>query len=207
MRDKKGFYTRNGKKYISVTTALSIINKPALNNWGAAVGKDRAEEISKAGRDFGKQFHSLCELIDKGEGWSIKLDTLPGAMRELVVQFRDWFYGNVEEVILTEQEVYSDKFLYAGRLDRVYKMKGQKGLNILDVKTGNFLDKTDHWQLAAYKHALKEDKGLDTMNRIILHFNKKDIRFTPLYLPRENDDKDFNGFLCALQTWQRYNKD
>ena len=203
----KGFYIRDGKEYISVTTALSIINKPALNNWRATVGIERAEEISKAGREFGKEFHFYCEMIDKGEGWDIKVEDLTSPMRDLVDQFRAWFYANVEEVILTEQEVYSDKFLYAGRLDRVYRMKGQKGINILDVKTAAYLDKTDYWQLAAYKYALEEDRKIKTVNRIILHADKKAVKFSPIYLPRENDDKDFNGFLAAMQTWYRYNKD
>lgn len=199
-------YERNGVRYLSVTTALKIINKPALNEWRVNMGKEASEKIAEAGREFGKEFHRYCEMIDKGEGWDIDVKKLGSPMKEFVEKFRDWFYANVEEVLATEKEVYSEKYLYAGRFDRLYKIKGVKKPVICDVKTGNFTDKLDSWQLAAYKGACIEDLQIQVGDRMLLYFNKKKISFDPIWLPPENYDGDFNSFILAVQLWYRYNK-
>lgn len=203
-RKSKNFYSRDGKKYAKITSVLSIINKPQLNKWRGDIGNEKADQIMHEAAQFGREFHSFCEMIDRGEGWDIPLDKINEPMRSMVEKYRAWFYENVKSVILTEEEIYSDKYLFAGRLDTVYEIKGIKGPVLVDRKTGKFLDYTASMQMAAYKHGLNEDKRIDASNRMLIQITRLGV-FEVKILPNDEYLRDFQNFLYAKELYLAFN--
>ena len=146
--DKIRFYERNGKQYPSVTSVLGWdidwrISEDELMQYGAR----------------GTIVHKIIELYLKEKKWYDPID-IPELEDEVNIlmsgskklTWKSCSYIKAMENIIedielidTEQAVYNDELLYAGRLDCLCKYKGK--LTVLDFKTGTT---TDMRQLAAY---------------------------------------------------------
>jgi len=199
MKEKhQTFYERDGKNYVSVTSVFRVINNEQLNEWKLTVGKQRAEEISARGMKVGKDFHEYVDKINKGDGFTIDTSKMIDPIKSMVERYRLWFYENVKEVILSEQRVYSNKHLYCGRIDNIYLLKDEKVPVICDIKTANWIGKTESWQLSAYKEAVEEDLNIKTKTRIILNV-KKDGTFNEIRLSEKQHERDFHCFLYAKE--------
>ena len=142
------FYERNGKQYPSVTSVLGWdidwrISEDELMQYGAR----------------GTIVHKIIELYLKEKKWYDPIDVpeledevniLMSGSKKLTWKSCSYIKAMENiiediELIDTEQAVYNDELLYAGRLDCLCKYKGK--LTVLDFKTGTT---TDMRQLAAY---------------------------------------------------------
>jgi hypothetical protein len=211
--DKRGgFYWDGGEPYISVTQVLKVIDKPALRHW---VGREvflamvknptmsEQEALSapyaktRAGAERGSAVHSIVEAW---ETTGKVIETVPEPYKPYADAFYKWTQDN--DLVLQEHEktVLSKTHRYAGTLDLIVK-KHKDGLWIIDVKTGKDIYKEAHIQLSAYKHALKEDYGMDIERTGVLLLQE-----TGNYKFEETADV-FPVFLSCLEIWKFLNKE
>lgn len=185
-------YVVEGRILPSVTTILSIIGNPHLERWRGEIGNEAADRISKMASDFGTDVHDLTSLADQGT-----MVDPPPDMKSLVSQWNDWVGGNVAEFLMVEGVVYSLKWGYAGRLDRVARMVGG-GISILDIKTGR-LKKEIGLQLMAYQMAWEEMTNENVDGRVAICLDRKTKK---LGAKPYTDPKDRDAFLWALGLWR-----
>lgn len=175
---QKHRYTYQNEVVPSVTTILSVINKPALVSWAANTAVASVAEAIKPGRSYdeielqkifenAKKAHTR-EKVDAGNiGTFIhewiekyihnerpKMPVNPD-LRESIEQFLDWKQENRVEFILSEQVVFSKKYNYIGTLDFVCTMNGK--LYIGDTKTSNAIHPEYLLQVSAYRQAREEE--------------------------------------------------
>lgn len=197
----------DGIKYYSVTTVLGIIRKPFLERWRGDIGNKAADEKSQKSMAFGTMIHDYCETINKGQGHSLILEDIDDIMaRGMIAWYKDWFFENVEEVLYTEETLYSKKFQYKGKLDFIAKLKGFTGPSVIDIKTGDYMEKDYFYQLSAYKVAAKEYLNVDVRDRIVIQFKKKTAEYRMIPLDSSTHESDFAGFLLAKELYKNYNE-
>ena len=147
---KERFYLVGENKYLSVTTILSILSVPWLKVWEARVGKSAANRIGKRAANYGSVIHGYCDKVVNGKKPKIKKK-----YKKDMDAFKEWVNENVEEVVSSEEAVWSDVYLVAGRYDFLGRLKDRPGLTIVDWKTGRI--KKEHFlQLAAYRFLASE---------------------------------------------------
>ncbi len=207
----------------SVTTALSVINKPALVPWarntalesvrqalesreGSQVAisrewidtiiteaKARPELVRTEAADFGTQAHVLIDQLIQGLGPDI-----PPQFAPVVASFNAWRLGAGLEIRLTETMVFSDTHHYAGAMDALATREG--ALVALDWKTSNAVYPEYALQVAAYAKALEEMTGQPVTEAWAVRFGKT----APEFEARRVMDLEgcFQAFLAALHLWR-----
>src|SRR6266699_330759 len=173
------FYTWGNERFPSVTTVLSVINKPALKKWAArSVAEYAVKEqdvwtrlSDKAAIDLlkGEPFRYSDERSDLGTAIHeavehyIKKQPLPEYpkdiapyMRQFEIFLKEWR----PRFEMSEASVYKRRFNYAGTLDMLLWIDSE--LILLDVKSGSIpnpmFNKANFWpeaglQLNAYARA------------------------------------------------------
>jgi len=206
MRNHEDFKIRDGIRFDSVTTSLGIIRKPSLEEWRGNVGNKMADETLKTAGIFGDEIHEYVNMINNGNGYEIDIKKLEPRKAFLVSWFKDWFFENVQEVIYSEKEVFSEKHRYFGHLDSIYLLKNKKKPDIIDIKTGSILDKSVRWQTSAYLEAAKEDLDINIDNRIIIWLPRKNKKCQAIYLDKSTHEIDFLGFIHAKESYKIWNQ-
>jgi len=166
---RNGLYYINfeGKEYIlpSVTAVTSeTMPKPGLMYWAAktaaraalhdpTLGENEAARIvsqaKSEGADRGSVVHDFIEAVDNGA--TPNFDGLPENVKPYVNAFMSFRKDLEPKLVLNECRIVNFTLGYAGRLDRVYEIKG---VNVLaDFKTSKDYYPEMGLQLAAYKHA------------------------------------------------------
>lgn len=148
------FYrTPDGNIYPSVTTVLTSIPNPALEEWKLSIGEEKAAEVSKKASEAGTLLHSYCESY-LTNGTKPKLD-----------MFQKFSYSGLGvhldkiKPIAVESMMYSDKLRVAGTIDCLGYYDGVP--HIIDFKSTS-RDKYDgefdtYWlQTAAYSMMVYE---------------------------------------------------
>src|ERR1700723_432249 len=211
------------KKYpaISVTTALEIIDKPALKFWavnqaievirpaispGVEHAESYLEEVYAQARKAHRQTKSTAAergtLVHAALTGSSS-DELVGAddsVKRKLEQAQAWLKEKNVSFIHTELPVYSRRFRYSGRLDGIARL--DEVLSLLDWKTGKGVYPEFRLQMAAYIHAYEEEHPQEEIQQYIcLHLQEDKV--VPHLYPRASLRKDFNGFLAALRLHQR----
>lgn len=174
------FYERNGEYYPSVTYILSFIPKGSFFiDWIREKGDDSERIVREAG-ERGKQVHGAIESLLRGEelNW-IKSD---GSARyslevwQMLLRFREFWTIHQPKLIGSEIHVFSDKYKFAGTIDLIVEMFGEKW--ILDIKTSNQIVSAYNYQLAAYNIGFNEIFDTPATRRGILwlksHTRKED---------------------------------
>lgn len=193
------------KKYVSVTTPLGIISIPWLKVWEARVGKTMCRKVGARASSYGTKVHALCDDICLGK--EIKPTK---KYKKDMAAFKVWFDENVEEVVATEQALWSDEVMVAGRVDFIGRIKGRPGLTIVDWKTGR-LKKEHFLQLAAYAKLAKERGTEGIEGRLVVrikegkcttHQPKGGRNKTPV--PDENLDRDWEIYKNLLNVYRWY---
>jgi len=165
------YYERNGKRFDSVTSALSAgVPKPALVSWAAREAAiyavDNAETLAVLGRDAaiaaaksapwsvrdraaqrGSDLHAYAEAaaIDK---------PMPEPSEELaplVAAVQQWVSDYGVTYVMAEGTVAHDGLGYAGTLDAVVNIDDE--LVLVDIKTGRAVYPETALQLCAYRRA------------------------------------------------------
>ena len=102
-----------------------------------------------AGGDRGALIHDFAEASDNGN--TPDIGTVPGAIRGFAQAFLKFQKDIAPKLIMNEQRVANFTHGYAGRLDRIYDIKGE--LWLVDYKTSKDYYPEMGLQLAAYKNA------------------------------------------------------
>jgi hypothetical protein len=213
--DSRFYSTEDGGYVPSVTTILEAYPKgAAYYNWLKENGKDADEIRDEAGRR-GSVVHKLTEDYDQGKevnlinaSGSIDYKLNEWAMFERYVEFRRRFDLKIEAI---ELNIISDKLGFAGTIDRVCYLNGEKYL--IDIKTSNAIYPSYWLQLAAYR-ALLLEIGVEIDKVGILWLNAKtrtegkkdDVQGVGWQLVSKSlSADDFALFLATYKLWHAEN--
>lgn len=196
------YYEVDGERYVSVTSVLEVIRKPALERWRGKHGNAEADRLSTEATDLGTRLHALLEGVNRGQHSIASSDPLwpmVGAYLE--------FGLRIERVLAVEQRVVCRCHRYAGTADAVLQLRGHDAPVLVDYKTSRAAWPEYGFQLAAYRHALRCDLGIETdSRRLVLRFDKE----RPGVLEEhwyDDDRRDFRAFLAASIVWYTLNPD
>jgi hypothetical protein len=179
---------------ISVTSALKVLDKPALVPWAERCGVEGALELERAGQlngvsikdatgamrsyglgaeakrdtgaDRGTAIHEALRLYCS-EGTIPNVGDFPEEVRGYVAALCKWLVKASPEPVLTEQVVGSPTHGYAGRLDLLAIVDGRRTLCDLKTNPGGRVYPEAHLQTAAYMLAL-EECGVEPAERAII---------------------------------------
>lgn len=154
-------YKRNDSYYPSVTSILQFMPKNKFfETWLKDVGHNADIIMRKAGEE-GTQVHNAVEKLLLGEeiNWMDNYGNATYSLLvwEMILKFVEFWQTVKPKLLFTEQLVFSDTYKYAGTLDLIVDIDGEKWL--IDLKTSNNLYKSYDLQVAAYAHAFTELTG------------------------------------------------
>lgn len=179
-------YTVGGRVVPSVTQVLG----PLVD-----LSKIPRETLEIA-RQKGTAIHKMAELDARGD---LDEDTLPEWMRPVLEQWRKFRADTRFEIIESEQQVYHQKYGYAGTFDLLGSMHGSKILSLIDIKRSFLSGPVIGFQLAAYAAARrKEMDDHHPFHRYALRLNENQ----PYKLELYDDANDFQSFLTCLSFWK-----
>lgn len=195
------YYQIGDKQYVSVTTALSIIRKPFLERWRGELGNEEADRIRDEAGELGSVVHDMCQSLDAGTAFIGSANDTAWA---IIQAYQQWTKAMVKEWIKIEEVVSCDHYWYAGRVDRVAILKGDRNKpTVIDLKTSGYIGKEMGLQLAAYQHCL-EDIGIKPKRRIIVQLDKE-VPGNPVKVHEFPDyATDFRMFLYALELFRHF---
>lgn len=167
-------YQWDGVSYVSVTTVLNTLAKPALPGWAAksvaefvtanfpAVagliedGQPKAAiDLMKgapwrqrdAAADLGTHVHTLCDaLLGEVEGQVV----MDASVAEQMSNFVTWMDVFRPTILEHEVTVFNQSYNYAGTLDLLVEIDGQTW--VVDLKTGKGIYPEMALQVCAYAH-------------------------------------------------------
>jgi len=224
------WYPRNDKFYVSITHVLgaSFPKGAQYEQWLKDLGAN-AKFVAERAAESGNKVHHGMELLGSGikAEWDDK--KLDEAEWKGLIAGHDFLETFVESIESSEGKVYNDKEEYAGRIDLVAIISGERWL--LDYKFSNGVYDSHYLQLAAYRRAwdlMYPDKLIDNMGVVWLRARTrgrdKSEKVTQgkgwqLLDPKNNStykelskyyDKDvyellYDQFLRTLGTWRFLN--
>lgn len=175
----KHTYTVGEEIFSGVTTALSIINKPALIYWavnktleymkdnippGTALDELQIQKLlreaknarfahSDGAKEAGTFIHNWIEDYINGEKPDLPTNE---SLKRSVLGFVEWWDSLTnKEVIHVERPLVSLKYKFAGTPDLIAKIDGK--LTIVDWKTGSGIYPEHFVQMGAYAIAYEEE--------------------------------------------------
>ena len=167
--DGKRFYvTPDGNAYPSITTILSLQDKPGLKKWRENVGEKEAKRISQESMRIGTAVHQMCEIYLNN--LVVKLDKSEKIIRDTFNRMR-FLLGNIDNIVGTEIALYSDLLRVAGTTDCIAEYNGVP--SVIDFKTSR-KPKKEEWiddyymQTFAYKLMFEEMTGVEIKQVVIL---------------------------------------
>lgn len=205
-------YTIDGNEYVSVTTVLNCASKPFLYAWYGKVGNAEAKRISNESKDIGSRSHTEFEnIIRYGVKWQTNFLLEPEL--EFPVNNFKRFLSNLDSYkdVFGERVVYSDKYGYAGTLDRLAFIDGK--LTLVDWKTSNSMNDEYIIQTMAYYVALTEMAERGTINlpgkierlAVVRLDKKNEYDHSKDFISVKPNKQAFKAFLGLLQYYK--NKD
>jgi len=154
------YYFLDGQYLPGVTT---ILQEASPTPYGLKVfwqnnTKEEADAIFESAGDFGSRMHEAFELLLQGEELDL-LNVYPTAKeKRTLLTFQDWFTCFKPTEFQPEQALASKKYQYAGTLDFVGMINGERWL--IDFKTSNAIHMSHQLQVLAYKQAYEESYGI-----------------------------------------------
>jgi len=193
----------DGREIVGVTTALSVMNKPALLTWAWKLGTQNIDyrKVRDMAADAGTLAHFLCECHLKNQEPDAS-DFSPNDLAKAenaYIKFVSWWDSNGFELVASEAQLVSVKHEYGGTLDIVVKDK-EGILHLIDLKTSKAVYDEYYFQCAAYRELWNENKpdqqitGATYIVRIGKEADPDDFE-TP---SRQNLDNEFQVFLNCL---------
>lgn len=205
-------YTWNDEVFVSVTTVLNCLNKPALPRWAAgSVAQFVASEFPVVADLIGRGQKSAAIDLMKGSPWrqrdkaadvgtavhkvveAVANGALPvvteeeEAHLEHFVRFMEAFKP---EILVSEGTIFNRKYNYAGTLDLILKFDGLTWL--VDVKSGKGVYPEYAMQVAAYSRGefIGMPDGTEELMPIIdkgavLHLRPNGYHFVPVNIGKE----------------------
>ncbi len=143
----------------------------------------------------GTRVHAACAAILEGL-WAPPPEP---EWAGYVESFRAWL-PVVAEVVLVEAELVDEAIGYCGHPDLICRLRGDRGLTVVDLKTPAVKSKLWAAQLAAYKR-LAEANGhapIDRVGTLRLKANGS----PPIFDEFQHSERDFAAFLSALNAYR-----
>lgn len=195
-------YTNSaGDEVPSVTTILSILNKPALVKWANIMGFKRrnTDEILQRSADLGTLVHECIEAFLQKEKYNYPdgKDELKADFLERMDGFLSWYKKNEVEAMLQEVELVTDT--YGGTCDFYGKLNGKHV--VLDFKTSSNVYGSMFLQLAGYIIRL-EEMDMEVEGAGILHISKKGTNLH--YFPREKMEPYITVFRALVDLFHKW---
>lgn len=159
----------------SVTTILSVLNKPALVKWANNLGLQGIDssKYTDSMAVIGTIAHYLVECILMGQKPDLQ-EYAPADVKKAeiaVAKFLEWKRSVVIIPKLIEAKMVSSKYGYGGQIDLYGEVDGKNTL--VDFKTCKAIYPEMMFQLAAYKQLLVEN-GYEVDNAIILRIGRNE---------------------------------
>lgn len=128
---KRMYVTPEGKRYPSVTTALSVRSREAIQKWRARVGEEEANRVSAFAASRGTRVHTMVErYLDNRDDYLEKSNHLTKLNFETM---RPTLDERVGKIVMQEVPLYSNHLGLAGRVDCIGEFDGR--LSVIDFKT------------------------------------------------------------------------
>jgi len=167
--DGKRFYvTPDGNSYPSITTVLSLQDKPGIDKWREKVGEKEAKRISQDSMRIGTAVHQMAEFYLSN--YIIKLKDEDKKIVDTFNRLR-FLLGNINNIVGNEIALYSDLLRVAGTADCIAEYNGVP--SVIDFKTSR-KPKKEEWiddyymQTFAYKLMFEEMTGIEIQQIVIL---------------------------------------
>ena len=175
------YKTKSGELVPSVTTILSLLNKPALVKWANNLGLQGIDVTKYVDilADAGSLAHDMILDYFRGiitDTSECSQDVIKKA-ENAFLSFLEWAKQRKLEPVLVEHEMVSETKKYGGKCDWYGYEDGIKTL--LDFKTGSGIYEEHAIQLAAYKTLVEYDFAVPY----------KVERAMILRIPRTEDEK------------------
>lgn len=138
------YHTNNGTIIDSVTQIL----KTELDTYNYSNANNAALR--------GTHIHIACELWDKND---LNEETLDPIIKPYLEQYKLALKNEGIEILQNELRRYSEKYLFAGTIDKVAKLKKVKNI-LIDIKSGVF-EKWHFIQLGAYGELIRPEFKID----------------------------------------------
>lgn len=131
-KNKRWYEIPNGDFYPSITSVLSVKEKPYLVAWQKSLGPEKAKKENERTKDRGHSIHAMVErYLDNDD------DPTKGHGKEHVKQFNQLrlVLHKINNIRAQEATVYSEFLGVAGRVDCIAEYNNV--LSIVDFKTSN----------------------------------------------------------------------
>lgn len=197
----------NGKKLVSATELLQVINKPFLERWKESLcsfqngqcGFERARQVAEEAGDLGNKVHEYVEQYLKGQTVETTGEAGDWAHKILLL------YGThtvTPSVIEPEETLIDTESGLAGSPDHVIMWDGK--LYIADLKIKNQLDPLTAMQGCAYRYLIRRLKGVDIKEMLVIHAKKKTVSkiVEPVFIDLTEWEEDWKAL---VRLWNRIN--
>ncbi len=157
--DASHYYFLNNEFLPGVT---SILSEAAPTPFGLKMfwqqnTKEDADSMLETAGDFGSKMHDAFESLLLTKELNLLKDYPTVKEKKCLMSFKDWFSYFKPTDFEPEQPIASAKYKYAGTLDFVGMINGQRWL--VDFKTSNAIHFSHQLQVLAYKQAYEESYG------------------------------------------------
>lgn len=168
--ERRLYETPDGHRYPSVTTVLSnMTDKNFLKEWQERIGKEEAKKITNRAATRGTAIHSLCEKLVLNQDLNLE-DAMP-INKVMFKQVESVLRAKVDNIRLSEGQLYSDRLKLAGSVDLVAEYDSV--LSVIDFKTSG-KNKRVEWidnyflQTSLYAYMLWERTGILIQDIVII---------------------------------------
>jgi len=195
-------YTSGRKRRLgffpSSTTILNAYPQSEfLTKWIADQGWHESQRIKSEAGERGTRVHTGCDILE--DGGVLRKDNYSLEEWSKLCTFVTWYNDYKPELIAKELAVFSQKYKYAGRVDRIYKIDGE--IVVPDFKTSKNIYPHFPLQFSSYAQAIEEMTDLKIDKTAALQLgarNKNGYRYV-LY-PDWRDH--LKVFLNVKKTWE-----
>jgi predicted RecB family nuclease len=214
---KRGsFYFIDKKPFASVTTILSVIDKPALRRWygeqvyyamlnNPSLKKEDALSapfaMSQTAKSRGTTVHSMVEAYKAGT--VVEEAHIPEQFKGYAKAFYTWIEHHHIDILEHEKTVICKEYQYAGTMDLLVKLNGTTSPTVVDVKTGKDIYTEAFMQISAYQYALKEGGTESGSIAVLLLKDDGTYKFEVM----SDFARKFQGFLACQKMYEALNEE
>jgi hypothetical protein len=216
LRDHTVYKNTSGEIVPSITTILSIINKPELIHWANWLGfnkKSVKSQLDIAGT-IGTHTHALIEEYTVHNRYAIDPVEALNPVERICVKnaFASFlqFYNKVKHDWVFEQtEMQMSGKRYGGTLDALTRFKGKRTIG--DYKTSKAFYPSMFLQIAGYDLLLWETYGIEVEQYMVVLLDKKSGREAQVKICDDPDEmtmyrKCFKELVDFYHSWYYINQ-
>lgn len=167
--DGKRHYCVDGEFFPSVTTVLSSLPKPGLDDWRKSIGEEEADRIMRAAAIRGTAAHTMWELYLRNDP-NFSRKVMPTTIA-LFKQLQPWLDRNIDFLYGNEIPLFSKALRTAGRCDAIASVNGRPA--VVDFKTSTNPKHIEHienyfLQVSCYAIMIEEMYGMVVEDAYVL---------------------------------------